>query len=204
MFPDSFENVRQLLKKLPGLGYRSAERLALHLLVEKPEMSDQLIAVLRKARDQLKRCPLTGDLSEGEQSAICRNSVRRPEIVCVVESVSDLIAFENSGVFQGWYHVLHGKLSPLQGMGPEDLFLQPLVERMDKGEVKELILALPNDIEGEATCHYLREFVVGDRDIETSRIGFGLPSGGGVTYADSATLRNALESRKSMTPPGSV
>jgi recombination protein RecR len=113
-----------------------------------------------------------------------------------VEHVPDLVALERSGAFRGRYHVLHGKLSPIQGVGPEQLHLAPLLERVRSGEVTELILALPNDVEGEATCHYLTEHLPADREVRTSRIGFGLPSGGGVLYADAVTLRSALEGRK--------
>lgn len=194
---DAFEELKKTLKRLPGLGYRSAERLALHVLLEKPETADELLEKLVAAKGKVTRCPVTGDMAdEGGLSRICQNGNRRRNIVCVVETVADLMAFENSGAYQGWYHVLHGKLSPVQGIGPEHLFIEPLRKRIEAGEVEEIILALSNDIEGEATCHYLQSEIIGDADIPITRIGFGLPSGGGVTYADGATLRSALESRR--------
>ena len=192
----SFEKLQNLLKRLPGLGYRSAERIALHLLLEKPELQEQLIATLRDVSEKLGRCPITGNLCEGDVCAIYANPRRSREIVCVVEQVTDVWALEKSGVFQGTYHVLLGKLSPIQGVGPENLNFEALRKRMQTDSVSELILALGNDIEGEATCHYIQEVIVGDQPIKVSRIGFGLPSGSGITYADPATLKSAMESRR--------
>jgi len=193
----AFEKVHQLLKQLPGLGHRSAERVAMHLLVEKPERLEPLCEALREAASKLHRCPVTGNLTEGEVCEIFADSSRRREIVCIVETVPDLLAIERSAAYRGVYHVLHGKLSPLHGVGPEDLNFAPLIKRIEAGEVAELILAMSNDIEGEATCHYLQdEVLAGHEGIAVSRIGFGLPSGGGIVFADAATLRNALEGRK--------
>jgi recombination protein RecR len=115
-----------------------------------------------------------------------------------VEGVTDLFAMERAGIFRGLYHVLHGKLAPVRGVGPENLNLTSLENRLEDGKVKEVILALGNDMEGEATCHYLNQEIFGKREIQVTRIGFGLPSGGGVTYADEVTLRSALDGRKSM------
>ena len=192
----AFERLQQQLKQLPGLGYRSAERIALHLLVEKPARLPELVAALESAAAAVRRCERCGNLAEGPRCAICADERRDAGVVCVVEHVPDLVAIERSGAFRGCYHVLHGKLSPIQGVGPEQLHLAPLLERVRSGEVTELILALPNDVEGEATCHYLTEHLPADRELRTSRIGFGLPSGGGVLYADAVTLRSALEGRK--------
>ncbi|QYY35825.1 recombination mediator RecR [Ruficoccus sp. ZRK36] len=194
---ESLEKVEQLLKQLPGLGYRSAERIALHLLVEKPERLEPLIEALQQAAANLRRCPITGNLTESDTCAIYADPARHREVTCVVETVPDLLAIERSGVFRGVYHVLHGKLSPLHGVGPGDLNFASLRKRIDDGEVQEMILALSNDIEGEATCHYIQdELLAGREDIRLSRIGFGLPSGGGITYADSATLKSALDGRR--------
>lgn len=193
----AFERARDHLKKLPGLGYRSAERVALHLLVERPERLAPLLDALREAASTLHRCPVTGNITEGEFCPIYSNPARQREVICVVETVPDLLAIERSGAFSGTFHVLHGKLSPLQGIGPEHLNLAPLRQRLDSDAVTEIILALPNDVEGEATCHYLQDaFLAHHSEIRLTRIGFGLPSGGGVTFADAATLRSALDSRR--------
>ncbi len=192
----AYENAVKHLKKLPGLGQRSAERIAMHLLVEKPETLDRLIETLTSAARAVKRCPQTGNICEGDLCDIYADTHRNRQVICVVEQVTDLIAIERSGTFKGTYHVLHGKLSPIQGVRPEHLNLTSLKTRLHDDAVSELILALSNDIEGEATCHYIQECVVEKRPVTITRIGFGLPSGGGVTYADSATLKSALEGRR--------
>lgn len=192
----AFEKLQKHLKQLPGLGYRSAERIALHLLVEKPSRLPELVTALQEAAGAVRRCDRCGNLAETELCAICADERRDRSTVCVVEHVPDLVAIERSGAYRGTYHVLHGKLSPIHGVGPEDLNLPSLDRRIESGEVSELILALPNDVEGEATCHYVTEHLPRDRTIKTTRIGFGLPSGGGVLYADSVTLKSALEGRR--------
>lgn len=192
----AYENVLRYLKQLPGLGHRSAERIALHLLVEKPERLEPLIGSLQEAAQRLHPCPETGNLCEGDQCALFSDPRRDKSLVCVVEHVPDLIAIERTGTYRGTYHVLHGKLSPIQGIGPEQLNFASLKARIDRSEARELILALPNDIESEATCHYIQEALVGEHPVAITRIGFGLPSGGGVLYADAATLQNALEGRR--------
>lgn len=192
----ALENLQRELKRLPGLGYRSAERIALQLLVEKPERAAQLIVALQEAARVIRRCARCGNLAEAELCPICADERRDRRSICVVEHVPDLAAIERSGAWRGVYHVLYGRLSPLHGVGPGDLNLAPLLARIGAGEVSELILALANDVEGEATCHYLLEQLGPDSPVKVSRIGFGLPSGGGVLYADSVTLKNALESRR--------
>lgn len=192
----AFEKLQKHLKQLPGLGYRSSERIALHLLVEKPAQLPSLVAALEEAAQSVRRCEKCGNLAEGPACAICADERRDQSVVCVVEHVPDLVALERSGAYRGGYHVLHGKLSPIQGVGPEDLNLAALLRRITAGEIKELILALSNDVEGEATCHYLTEHLPAGAEVSLSRIGFGLPSGGGVLYADSVTLKSALDGRR--------
>jgi len=211
----AFEKLQKQLKQLPGVGYRSAERIALHLLVEKPAKLQELVAAIESAAKSVRRCARCGNLAEGELCEICGDGRRDPSVVCVVEHVPDLVALERSGAYRGVYHVLHGKLSPIQGVAPEDLNFAGLFARVESGEVKELILALSNDVEGEATCHYLtqhlppaggtgmdagmgvNESALGESSVKVTRIGFGLPSGGGVLYADSVTLKSALDGRRS-------
>lgn len=192
----AFENLLQELKHLPGLGFRSAERIAMHLLVEQPEALEALMESMVAARAAVRRCEICGNIAEGPRCAVCEDPRRNTDSLCVVEHVPDLIAIERSSAWKGKYHVLHGKLSPIHGIGPEDLNFQSLIERIEAGGISEFVLALSNDIEGQATCHYIQEEIVGDRPIKVTRIGFGLPSGGGVTYADSVTLRSALEGRR--------
>lgn len=191
----AFEKLQKHLKQLPGLGYRSSERIALHLLVEKPAQLPQLVVALEEAARSVRRCTRCGNLAEGDLCPICADERRDGSLVCVVEHVPDLVALERSGAYRGVYHVLHGKLSPIQGVTPEDLNLGSLLRRVASGEVKELILALSNDVEGEATCHYITQHL-GEQPVKVTRIGFGLPSGAGVLYADSVTLKSALEGRR--------
>lgn len=192
----AFEALQKELKRLPGVGYRSAERMAIHLLLEKPEAAKRLSDVILSARERVRSCSTCGNVCEDERCSICED-VRREESgsLCVVEHVSDLMAIEKSGAYRGRYHVLHGKLSPINGVGPEDLNLSGFAQRVESEGVGEIILALPNDVEGEATCHYLTDLVGSDK-IDVSRIGFGLPSGASVLYADSGTLKSALDARQ--------
>ena len=192
----AFEKLQQHLKQLPGLGFRSAERIALHLLVEKPAKLTTLVQALEEAALAVRRCTRCGSLAEGGLCAICADERRDHGIVCVVEHVPDLVALERSGAYRGGYHVLHGRLSPIHGIGPDDLNMAALLARVRAGEVRELILALSNDVEGEATCHYLTQHLPSGGTVQVTRIGFGLPSGGGVLYADSVTLKSALDARR--------
>jgi recombination protein RecR len=192
----SFEKLQKHLKQLPGVGYRSAERIALHLLVEKPGRLTELVSALEEAARTVRRCERCGNLAEGELCEICADEKRDRALVCVVEHVPDLVAIERSGAFRGTYHVLHGKLSPIHGVTPDDLNFSSLQQRLKNGEITELILALSNDVEGEATCHFITQHLPSDHQVTVTRIGFGLPSGGGVLYADSVTLKSALDARR--------
>lgn len=193
---NAFEQLQQCLKRLPGLGYRSAERLALHLLVEHPDSCEELQSSLKVAQEAVHACPTCGNLCEENLCAICADTSRDRSVVCVVESVTDLRSMERAGAYRGLYHILQGKLSPIHGVGPENLNLESLKSRIEKEHIQEVILAISNDIEGEATCHYVQEETLQGLDVSISRIGFGLPSGGGIPYADSTTLRSALEGRR--------
>jgi recombination protein RecR len=190
------ETLQQQLKTLPGLGYRSAERIALHLVVEHPESLPALVAALEEAARGSRRCSRCGNLAEAELCAVCSNPRRNHRLVCVVERVPDLVALERSGAWPGVYHVLHGRLSPMHGVGPEDLNCASLFARVEAGELDEVILSLANDVEGEATCHYLTSHLPSKPGVKVTRIGFGLPSGGGVLYADAVTLKSALDGRR--------
>ncbi len=145
----SFDALQKQLKKLPGVGYRSAERMAIQLLLEKPESCQALMDALASARDNVSSCENCGNLCESERCSICEDENRANSgTLCVVEHVSDLLSLEKSGAYNGSYHVLHGKLSPINGIGPSELNFDSLLDRAKAGEVSELILALPNDIEG--------------------------------------------------------
>jgi len=193
---EPYERLVQSLKSLPGLGYRSAEKIALYLLVEKPERTEDLIERISSAKKKLGPCRICGNLTDQDECNICTSEDREVERICVVETVTDLFAMEKAGVFRGKYHILMGKLSPVRGVGPEQLNINSLKQRLENNDVEEVILALSNDMEGEATCHFLKNEVLKKTGLQVTRIGFGLPSGGGITYADENTLLNALQSRK--------
>ena len=193
----AFERLQQALRKLPGIGFRSSERIALHLLLGKPEQLKELVAAIGEASGAVRRCSRCANISEADLCSICGDPGRDHRIVCVVENVPDVVAIERGGSWRAVYHVLHGKLSPLHGVGPEDLNVASLLALISEGGIDELVLALSNDVEGEATCHYIREHIPADRAVRVTRIGFGIPSGGGVLYADSVTLKSALDSRRS-------
>lgn len=194
---ESFKQLCQKLKGLPGFGVRSSERVALHLLLEKRELAEELVEVLQNALEQVGACPICGNMTEGGAlCSVCANERRNKEQLCIVEHVPDLISMERMGGYEGVYHVLHGRLSPLRGIYPGQLNFESLKKRLIDDNIKEVILALPNDVESEATCHYIVEEILKGHDVEISRIGFGLPSGGSILYADTITLRNALESRR--------
>lgn len=195
---DPYDRLVAVLKALPGLGRRSAERIAVHLLVGERGRLTEFSESLAAAAREIGRCPACGNLARaGRLCDICADERRDPTALCVVESIQDLVAMEESGGWKGLYHVLHGKLSPLQNRGPEDVNLAGLGERIERLGVAEIVFALSNDIEGESTCHYITESVVPpDAGIRITRIGFGLPSGGEVTYADAVTLRSAMEARR--------
>lgn len=193
----AFDRLQEALRKLPGVGYRSSERIALHLLVGKPDQLATLVEALGEASRSIHRCSRCGNLSEDTLCSVCADPRRDQRSVCVVEHVPDLVAIERSGSWRSGYHVLHGKLSPLHGVGPDDLNISSLIARVVAGEIDEIVLALPNDVEGEATCHYIQEHMAKESNVRVTRIGFGIPSGGGVVYADSVTVKSALDSRRS-------
>lgn len=194
---EAFDRLAKALKKLPGLGMKSAERMALHMALENQGEAREIAAAITAALERVTPCPECFGLSEdGKLCAVCANPVRLQNAVCIVERSSDIAAIEKSGAWRGKYHVLGGKLSPLHKIGPDKLNLAALAKRLESGEISEIILALSNDIEGEATCHYIQERIVGAREIRLTRIGFGLPSGSQLGFADSGTIKSALDSRK--------
>jgi recombination protein RecR len=191
------DNLIQLLAKLPGLGPRSARRAALHLIKRRGSLLEPLAAALAKAADAIRPCPVCGNLDTVEPCMICRDPERDPTTICVVEDLADLWALERTGAFHGYYHVLGGTLSALDGIGPDDLNIERLLARIRPGQ--ELILALNATVEGQTTAHYLADRVAG-RDIKLSRLAQGVPIGGELDYLDDGTLTAALRSRRAVEP----
>ena len=195
---ESFEKLKSALRKLPGTGLKSAERMALHLALENQADARNIASAIISALEHITSCPICGGLSEdGKVCHICENSARTESSICVVERASDIDAIEKSGAWSGKYHVLGGKLSPLKKIGADKLNMSLLAKRVENGGVEEIMLALSNDIEGKATCLYIQDHIVGSKPIRLTRIGFGFPSGCQLGFADSDTIKNALDSRKS-------
>lgn len=197
MGQQTFDRLKNALRKLPATGLKSAERMALHLSLENRADAMELVAAINSALERITPCPECFGLSEdGNLCEICADTSRISNALCIVEKASDIAAIEKSGAWRGKYHVLGGKLSPLKKIGPEKLNLAALAKRVDEHSISEMILALSNDIEAEATCHYIQERIAAPRSIALSRIGFGLPSGSQLGFADPVTIKSALEARK--------
>jgi recombination protein RecR len=195
------EPVTQLviaLGRLPGIGPRSAERLALHLVQSEADSVRQLAAALVNARDRVTNCTRCGALTEAQPCPVCADERRDGALLCIVERALDVFSLEKSGTFKGRYHVLGGKLSPLNGVGPEDLRIAELEARLVPEGVREIILALGSDVEGDATSHYLAKRLATTGAL-VSRLAQGLPAGSGLEFADELTLSRALEGRREMT-----
>ena len=195
--PEPVVRLTAALNKLPGIGPRSAERLAVHLVQEERGKVAALAEAITTARETISLCERCGALTERQPCAICADPRRQQATICVVEHPTDVLNVEKSNAYDGLYHVLGGRISPLNGIGPEDLRIAELEKRMGEEGDTELILALGTDVEGEATCHYLAERFASDA-VNVSRIAHGLPAGSGLEYADEMTLRHALEGRRNM------
>ena len=186
----SFDRLKSALKKLPGTGLKSAERMAMYHALENRADAAEIAESITAALGRITPCPECFGLSEnGQPCEICSDKSRIPGIVCVV-------AIEKPRARSGKYHALGAKLSPIKKIGPDKLNLASLARRAEESGITEIILALSNDIEAEATCHYIQERVAAPRGIRLTRIGFGLPSGSQLGFADSGTIKSALESRK--------
>ena len=193
--PEALQGLIAALGKLPGVGPRSAERIALHLAQAPAEISTNLAAALGRARETIQFCQQCGALTDRQPCAICADPRRDTTLLCVVERAVDIIALEKPATFKGLFHVLGGRISPLNGIGPEDLRIAQLVQRIPAQSVKEVIIALPSDVEGDATSHYLAK-ILAPTGARVTRIAQGLPAGSGLDYADELTLSRALEGRR--------
>lgn len=194
-YPESLKSLVSELGHLPGVGPRSAERMAIWLLQDRKAAPLDLAQALTEALETVRSCPQCGFFCVGEICDICADSERDRSILCVVEQATDVIKIERSGGFRGLFHCLGGKLSPLDNVTPEDLKVDQLVQRVRSLGCEEVILALGSDVEGEATAHYLCEELEG-LPIKVTRVAQGLPAGGGIQHADELTLLRALKDRR--------
>ena len=198
--PDFAEPLARLItefKRLPGIGQKSAQRIAFHLLRVPREEAEQLSAAILDVKDKLGLCRLCNNISESELCLYCRDPHRDPKVVCVVEEPPNIVGIETTRQYEGRYHVLHGALSPLRGIGPESLKIKGLVERIGQGEIQEVIVATNPTVEGEATAVYLARLLK-PLGVKVTRIGMGVPVGSDLEFADEVTISKAMEGRREM------
>jgi recombination protein RecR len=191
---DPIRRLVQHLARLPGVGEKTATRLAFHLVRAPRQQTRELAQALLDLADRIRLCSVCANVTEDDPCAICTDGRREPDVVCVVATPADVVAIDRGGHFRGRYHVLHGLLSPLEGIGPDDLRIAELVRRLGPGQVREVILATAPSVEGEATAMYLARLIK-PLGVAVSRIATGLPVGGEIEYSDQATIARALAGR---------
>lgn len=197
-YPESIQNLIDSFKKLPGIGEKTAERLALSILDESDEDVNLFSKSLVDTKTKIVRCKECNNLSEDDLCEICKNKNRNLKVMCVVEEPKNVILFEKLNIFDGYYHVLDGLISPIDGINPEDLNIDTLIERVKKNKVEELILALKPSIEGETTSLYISKLLE-DKNVKITKLAYGIPLGAEIDYVDSLTLEMALENRMDIT-----
>ncbi len=199
IYPPPLEKLIEQFSRLPGIGQKSATRVALYILKSQRELAENLAKRLIEVKDNIELCSTCFNLTDENPCSICRDQNRANGIICIVEGPGDQLAIEESGIFKGRYHVLHGVLSPLDGIGPEDLKIGELLDRLEREQIEELILATNPTTEGEATASYLAKILT-DKGLNLTRIALGIPMGGDLKYMDSMTLRHSLKSRNPVLP----
>jgi recombination protein RecR len=197
VYEGAIQDLIDELGRLPGVGPKSAQRIAFHILSADPADVNRLATSLRKVKELVRFCTTCFNVAESEQCRVCRDGRRTNEVLCVVEEPKDVVAIERTGEFRGRYHVLGGAINPLEGIGPDNLRIRELMLRLGTGEVKELILATDPNTEGEATATYLA-LMVKPMGIAVTRLASGLPVGGDLEYADEITLGRAFEGRRAV------
>ena len=196
-FAEPMSRLIEELKKLPGVGSKSAQRLAFHLLRTNAEDAEGLAAAIRDVKEKLRLCSVCNNITDVDPCAYCSSPTRNQRLVCVVEEPTNIAAIEKTRHFNGVYHVLHGALSPLHGVGPEQLRISNLARRVEAGQVDELILATNPTVEGEATATYLSK-TLKRHGLKVTRIATGIPVGSDIEYADEITMQKAMEGRREL------
>ncbi|MBW2037468.1 MAG: recombination protein RecR [Deltaproteobacteria bacterium] len=194
-YPPSIIRLIKELSKLPGIGEKTATRLALHILRTSRDEARRLSESILEVKEKVKLCSQCFGLSDTDPCRLCRNPNRDHTTVCVVEQPSDMVALEKAGAFKGVYHVLHGALSPINGIGPDKLKIKELIARVEKGKVRELILATNTNVEGESTASYLADLLK-PHPVHVTRIASGVPMGSDLKYLDEVTIKRAMERRE--------
>ena len=197
MYEGAIQDLIDELGRLPGIGPKSAQRIAFHIIQSEHVDTSRLVEVLRTVKEKVKFCKECGNLSEEELCRICRDERRDKNVICVVEESKDVIAIEKTREFRGKYHVLGGAISPIDGIGPEQLRIKELLTRLQSADIEEVIIATDPNLEGEATATYLSRLLK-PLGIKISRLASGLPVGGDLEYADEVTLGRAFEGRKAL------
>jgi len=196
-YPASIQNLIKNIAKLPGIGEKTAERLALHLLRGSRQEAEQLANSILNIKDKVRLCSRCFALSDDDLCGLCGDPARDATYVCVVEQPADMVAVEKSGAFRGLYHILSGALSPMNGIGPEDIRIRELIARIERDQVTEVVLATGTNVEGEATASYIAQ-ILEKYHVKVSRIASGVPMGGDLKYVDQVTLKRALETRHAL------
>jgi len=196
-FAEPLARLIQEFKRLPGIGQKSAQRIAFHLLRVTREDAAQLAQAVLDVKDKLRICAICNNISDGETCNYCRDPNRDRAVLCVVEEPHNILPIETTRQFEGLYHVLHGSISPLRGIGPEQLRIRSLLERMQGGEIREIILATNPTVEGEATASYLSRLLK-PLGVKVTRIAMGIPVGSDLEFADEVTMSKSLENRREM------
>ena len=194
-YPEPLTRLVDQLKRLPGIGAKSAQRLAFHILRTPREDADRLIDAIRDVKERVTYCSICSNTTDVDPCAYCSSQTRNHKLICVVEEPQNVTAIEKTREFKGVYHVLMGALSPLQGIGPDELKIRSLLDRVGQGGVEEIILATNPNVEGEATALYIAQ-QLRPIEVRTTRLAFGLPVGGDLEYADQVTMAKALEGRR--------
>ena len=194
IYPPPLEKLIRELSRLPGIGQKSATRIALYILNTKKGLAEDLSSSLLEVKEKIKFCSICFNFTDDEPCSVCRDTNRSGNVVCVVEGPGDQLAIEESGIFKGRYHVLHGVLSPLDGVGPEDLKIAELLSRIENENIDEIVLALNPSTQGEATSSYLADLLA-QKSIKVTRIALGVPVGGDLKYMDYMTLKHSFDSR---------
>jgi recombination protein RecR len=194
---DPITRLVEALTKLPGIGEKSASRLAFHILGSPEEYARELAQAILDVKEKIRLCSVCMNITEQDPCRLCQDPSRNEEIVCVVEEPNDLYAIEKTGSFNGKYHVLHGVISPLDGIGPDEIYVKELLERLKPGTIKEVLLATNPVVEGDATALYVKEQIK-PFGVKVTRIARGIPVGGDLEYTDGATLTDAIRGRQDL------
>jgi recombination protein RecR len=198
-YTESIQNLMNLLAGLPGIGMRSAERIAFHLLKQRPEEAMKLAEAIRDVKTRIQHCSTCYNLTERDPCDICSNPSRDHTVVCIVEQPKDLLALESTGLYRGVYHVLLGRISPLEGVGPEDVTLDALMNRLAAGEIREVIMGTNPNLEGDGTALHIQSMIGGRfPDVQITRLARGLPAGSNIEFANRNILADAISGRQRM------